>query len=71
MISIFKLRMLPINPAKLKICMKVHNIYHKICNQYTKKVKIHSVIFYLQVGVWNPMPLFYFLLNIVFCICGS
>lgn len=69
MISIFKIRMLPIDPAKLKIYMKVHNIYHKICNQNTQKVKIHSVIVYL--GVRKPMPLFYFLLNIIFCICGS
>lgn len=66
MISIFKIRMLPINPAKLKIYMKVHNIYHKICNQNTKKVKIHSVIFYLHIVVRKPMPLFYFLLNISF-----
>lgn len=59
MISIFKIRMLPINPAKLKIYMKVHNIYRKVCNQNKKKSKINSVLFYL--GDRNPMPLFYFL----------
>lgn len=59
MISIFKIRMLPINPAKLKIYMKVHNIYLKVCNQNKKKSKINSGLFYLGEG--NPMPLFYFL----------
>lgn len=45
MISIFIIRMLPINLAKLKIYMKVHNIYHKICNQNKKKKgKIHGVL---------------------------
>lgn len=44
MISIFIIRMLPINLAKLKIYMKVHNIYHKICNQNKKKGKIHGVL---------------------------
>lgn len=45
MISIFIIRMLPINLAKLKIYMKVHNIYHpKNINQNKKKGKIHGVL---------------------------
>lgn len=44
MISIFEIGMLPINPAKLKIYMKVHNIYLKVCNQNKKKARL--IVFY-------------------------
>lgn len=44
MISIFKIRMLPINPAKLKIYMKVHNIIIKSATKIQKKLK--SIVLY-------------------------
>lgn len=55
MISIFIIRMLPINLAKLKIYMKVHNIYHKICNQNKKKVRF--MVFYLLKWPESNAPL--------------